>query len=787
MMLRTLALAVLGLAVTLAALAAPPSPATRSQAAPPPPSFAPERGTSARTGDVIVRFRQGTALSAMGTAFARANTSVRASTAGSGLVLVTPAPGESVDDVVARLSADPSVEFAEPNTTVHATLTPNDPLYASYQSAKLTQIGVPPAWDATTGGAGTTVAVIDTGVDATHEDLSGRVLAGYNFVANNTNAADDDWHGTFVAGIIAAGGNNSKGIAGVCWTCKILPVKVLDASGNGTMFAAAQGIDWAVAHGAKVINMSFGGDAADQGLQTSVNNAWNAGVVLVGASGNDDHGAVLYPAAFSNVVAVGSVSGANGLSSFSNIGPELDLVAPGESVMSTVCGCGGNTKGYGTGSGTSFATPEVAGIAALMIGAGTTSNATIVSTLKSTATDLGAAGFDNSFGSGLVNAGAAITPTPDYEVSWGATSIPATMSAGASVSISASFTNTGSLTWQATGTNPFKFSYHWLSGTCPGSSTVVWNGARTSLPSDIASGGTVTGLSATVAAPATPGTYCLALDLLREGITWFSWKGADTSDTTVTVSAQQYAVTWGPDAVPSTMTPGQSGTYAVSFTNSGATTWTSGGANPYRLSYHWLDGSCPGTTNAVWNGTRTALPGDIAPAAAVANLGASVTAPGSPGTYCFVFDLVREGVTWFSWKGAATKTKTVTVAPRYAVTWGADNMPSTVSAGSSTGVTVSFTNAGTLTWTATGTNPYRFSYHWLNGACPGTTTVVWNGNRTPLPGDIAAGASVSSLGASIDAPSSAGTYCLVFDLLRENVTWFTWQGAAPSSHTITVN
>jgi len=408
MMLRRFALTVLGIAIVFAALGTPPSAAPASEAAPPPPSFAPERAASARTGDVIVRFRRGTELTAMGGAIAQASTSLQASTAGSGLLLVKPQAGESVDDVVARLRANPAVEFAEPNTTVHATLTPNDTLYASSQQARLTQIGVPSAWDTTTGGAGTTVAVLDTGVDATHEDLSGRVLAGYNFVAGNTNAADDHWHGTFVAGIIAGHANNGKGIAGICWSCNILPVKVLDASGSGNMFWAAQGIDWAVSHGAKVINMSFGGNSADAGLQTAVNNAWSAGVVLVAASGNDDHNPVLFPAAFSNVVAVGSVNGSNGLSSFSNVGPELDLVAPGEGITSTMCGCGGNTSGYAGGSGTSFASPEVAGVAALLIGAGTTNNATVVSTMKSTATDLGAAGFDNNYGSGLVNAAAAL-------------------------------------------------------------------------------------------------------------------------------------------------------------------------------------------------------------------------------------------------------------------------------------------------------------------------------------------------------------------------------------------
>ena len=333
---------------------------------------APGAPPSERTGDVIVRFRASTSLAALGEALNDAKAVARASTSGSRLVLVSPQPGETVDDTVARLAADPNVEFAEPNTTVHlTTTTPNDTLYAGYQ-ASLAQIGVPAAWDTTTGGAGVAVAVLDTGVDAAHTDLTGRVLAGYDFINNDANATDDHWHGTFVAGIIAANGNNAKGIAGICWSCNILPVKVLDQNGSGSMFTATQGIDWAVAHGAKVINMSFGGNAPDAALQTSINNAWAAGVVLVAAAGNDNGGPILYPAAATNVVAVGALD-TDGVTraSFSNIGPQLAISAPGVGISSLACNCGTLSpavKGtYISANGTSFASPEVAGVAALML------------------------------------------------------------------------------------------------------------------------------------------------------------------------------------------------------------------------------------------------------------------------------------------------------------------------------------------------------------------------------------------------------------------------------------
>src|SRR6185295_8546655 len=132
---------------------------------------------------------------------------------------------------------------------------------------------------------------------------------------------------------------------------------------NGSTFNVAQGIDWAVSHGAKVINLSLGAPASDSTLQTAVDNAWNAGVIVVAASGNDN-GPVLYPGAYANAIAVGSNNPGNARSAFSNFGPELDVMAPGESVLGAICTCNGNSGGYGLGSGTSFAAPHVAGVAA---------------------------------------------------------------------------------------------------------------------------------------------------------------------------------------------------------------------------------------------------------------------------------------------------------------------------------------------------------------------------------------------------------------------------------------
>lgn len=314
------------------------------------------------------------------------------------------------------------------------------------------------------------------------------------------------------------------------------------------------------------------------------------------------------------------------------------------------------------------------------------------------------------------------------------------------------------------------------------------DGLRTNLPGDIASGGSVTNLPISIKAPATAGTFCLQYDLVREGITWFSSQGVAMNQKTVTVTVPVYGVTWGTGSTPASMAPGGTYPMTVSFTNAGSLAWSAGGANPVRFAYHWRNGACSGTSIAVWDGARTVLPGNVAPGGAVNNLTGSVVAPASAGTYCLQYNLVREGIAWFSNQGAAMKSTTVTVAvPAYGVSWGTHNTPATMTASSSNALTVSFTNAGSLAWLAGGANPVRFAYHWRNGACPGTSTAVFDGVRSNLAADIAPGGAVSNLPATVVAPASAGTYCLQYNLVREGITWFSSQGASRLSVTVSVN
>ncbi len=302
--------------------------------------------------------------------------------------------------------------FVEDDHVVRISATPNDPHYG--EQWHLPSVSAPQAWDITTGSSGVTIAVVDTGVDYTHPDLKGKCLPGYNFVDRSSDPMDDHGHGTHVAGIAAAVGNNSTGVAGVDWKARILPVKVLDAQGSGYDSDVAAGIRYAADHGAKVINLSLGSPDYSYTLEEAVNYAYNQGAVVVAASGNSGS-SVNYPAACDRAIAVGALDSGDKLAYFSCQGPEIDLVAPGVSILSTLPGS------YGKMSGTSMASPVVAGCASLVLAANPGySPAQVKKALEAGATDLGPTGFDNGYGNGKVNAYAALgtgapEPAPEPE------------------------------------------------------------------------------------------------------------------------------------------------------------------------------------------------------------------------------------------------------------------------------------------------------------------------------------------------------------------------------------
>lgn len=364
-------------------------------------------------------------------------------------VKILKVPVGKVHEVVTQLNQSPAVEFAEPNYLVQiADTIPNDPNWSNQYGPA--NIQAPQAWDITTGSSAVVIAVIDTGVDLGHPDLASKIWNnpgetgldgngkdkrtndvdddnppdgyvddwhGWDFVNGANDPQDDNGHGTHVAGIAAAASNNGVGVAGVAWGARVMPLKVLDNTGSGSESDVAAAMVWAADHGARIINLSLGAPSPSSVMEDAVNYAYLNGVTVVAAAGNAGSLGVLYPAAYDNALAVASTNASNNRSSFSNYGPEIDLAAPGSSIYSTYWN-GGST--YATLSGTSMATPHVAGVAALLASLpqfDTPDKIRIA--METTALDLGDPGWDQFYGFGLVQARNAllfdpstITPTP---------------------------------------------------------------------------------------------------------------------------------------------------------------------------------------------------------------------------------------------------------------------------------------------------------------------------------------------------------------------------------------
>lgn len=251
-------------------------------------------------------------------------------------------------------------------------------------------------------GSGVKVAILDTGIDGNHQDLN--VRGGASFVPSEPNAlADGDGHGTHVAGTVAAL-NNTTGVLGVAYSADLYAVKVLDSTGSGTYSGIIQGIEWAVANNMDVINMSLGGSSGSTALQQACDNAYNSGVLVVAAAGNSGtrgkQNTIGYPAKYASVMAVGAVDSNNARASFSSVGTELEVMAPGVSILSSVPG-----NQYASYNGTSMASPHVAGAAALiMAGNPGLTNVQVRQKLVNTAKPLGDAFY---YGKGVIDVYAA--------------------------------------------------------------------------------------------------------------------------------------------------------------------------------------------------------------------------------------------------------------------------------------------------------------------------------------------------------------------------------------------
>lgn len=341
-----------------------------------------------------------------------------------------------VATAVQKLSGVSGVSHVEPNRYRETYVTPNDPSFAAQWG--LAKINCPAAWDRTTGNPSVVVAVIDTGVDLDHPELAPLLVPGNDLVdlgsnptappgfrfegdfqGRDTNPQDEVGHGTHVAGTIACLSNNATGVAGVTWQCHIMPVRVLarivnianpsDVRGTGSAADIAAGIRWAVDNGARVLNLSLGGSVDTTVEREAIAYAIAHGAVVVAAMGNGGAAASpSFPGAYPDVVAVGAIDQADHRASFSQVGPHIDVVGPGVGVLSTVW-----NNGFTTMSGTSMATPHVAGVAALVLSCNSgLTGAQVADILRQTARPLRDNPADpvpnDNYGFGCVDAKAAV-------------------------------------------------------------------------------------------------------------------------------------------------------------------------------------------------------------------------------------------------------------------------------------------------------------------------------------------------------------------------------------------
>ncbi len=347
---------------------------------------------------------------------------------------------KTVEEMVAEYSADPNVLFAEPNYIYTSYMVPNDPYYG-YQW-HMPMINMEQAWDQNTG-TGVIVAILDAGVAYEDYDVYAQApdlaqtnfVQGYDFINNDTHPNDDNGHGTHVAGTIAQSTNNNLGVTGIAYNCSIMPVKVLDAAGSGATDVIANGIYYAADNGAKVINMSLGSSYFSTIMNDACNYAKAQGVTIICAAGNSGRLILEYPAANEAYVSVSAVRLDSTITGYSTYNDSVDIAAPGGDtgvdqdgdgyidgvLQQTHDGSNYTAFSYYFYQGTSMASPHVAGVAALVIGAsgGTLTPDEVQDILQNSALDLGPTGWDREYGYGLLDANAAIqlvTPSNDPPV-----------------------------------------------------------------------------------------------------------------------------------------------------------------------------------------------------------------------------------------------------------------------------------------------------------------------------------------------------------------------------------
>jgi thermitase len=350
---------------------------------------------------ILVRFEPGTTLPQTATIHRQAGGRVKDTIPAIGVQVVT-LPARTAAARLRNYATHPLVRYVEPDYIAEVVGTPNDPGFGNQWG--LHKVEAATAWDTTTGSAGVSIAILDTGVDQNHPDLKDKIVKNVNFTGSST-VNDVHGHGTHVAGIAAASTNNGIGVAGLGYASTIMNVKVLGDDGSGSYSWVTNGIIWAADNGARVINMSLGGSSSSRALEDAINYAWSKGAVVVAAAGNSGSSSPFYPAYYTNCMAVAATDSYDRKPSWSNYGSWVDVAAPGVDIYSTLRG-----NNYGYKSGTSMASPFVAGLAALVFTTVSDDNGNgrlndeVRATIESTCDDIRVSGI----GAGRINAARAV-------------------------------------------------------------------------------------------------------------------------------------------------------------------------------------------------------------------------------------------------------------------------------------------------------------------------------------------------------------------------------------------
>ncbi len=402
----------------------------------------PEKGGVVGRADdrILVKFKKDTVLSKRQAILDKHGLKEKSEIKEIGIKIVHLPVGRVPEEVIQRLMENDkaSIEFAEVDALVAPSYIPNDTLYSSQWHS--TKMNLPTAWDASKGN-GVIVAVLDTGTDCTHPDLAVNCVAGWNFYDNNSNTADPHGHGTKTAGTVAATGENARGVAGVAYQAKIMPIRIADATGYAYWSTVAQGVTWAADHGARVVSNSYQSSDSSS-VQSAASYLMSKGGLFVASAGNA--GTLLAGGDKSSVITVGATDSKDAKASWSNYGSQIDVVAPGVGIYTTTIG-----GGYGAASGTSFSAPNVAAVLALMFSLKpslTPSQAEAI--LESTVVDLGNSGRDDIYGHGRVDATAALAKAVDADDTADITSPTTPLNLVATAG-----TKTVSLTWSAASDN----------------------------------------------------------------------------------------------------------------------------------------------------------------------------------------------------------------------------------------------------------------------------------------------------------------------------------------------